>query len=89
VAVSIRQHGIRVLATRPKDTENVVPATIIRNVFLGSTRDYMLQTADGTPLRVVTSPAESIPEGSQVWLHLPPEQCRAASVRIPRRQSRS
>jgi iron(III) transport system ATP-binding protein len=76
-AVSIRQHGIRVLTTQPTDTENVVSATVTRNVFLGSTRDYMVEIADGTPLRVVTSPEESIPEGSQVWLHLPPEQCRA------------
>lgn len=76
-AVSIRQHGIRVLTTQPTDTENVVCATITRNVFLGSTRDYMVEIADGTPLRVVTSPEESIPEGSQVWLHLPPERCRA------------
>jgi iron(III) transport system ATP-binding protein len=74
--LSIRQHGIRVLTTQPTDTKNVVPATVTRNVFLGSTRDYMVEVADGTSLRVVTSPEESIPEGNQVWLHLPPEQCR-------------
>jgi iron(III) transport system ATP-binding protein len=75
-AVSIRQHGIRVLTVQPTDGENVVPATVTRNVFLGSTRDYMVEIADGTSLRVVTAPAESFLEGSQVWLHLPPEQCR-------------
>jgi hypothetical protein len=26
---------------------------------------------------VVTSTAESIPQGSTVWLHLPPDRCRA------------
>ena len=76
-AVSIRQHDIRVLTTQPAEQENVLPATVTRNVFLGSTRDYMVETVDGTQLRVITSPADSIPEGSKVWLHLPPEQCRA------------
>ncbi|MFL5103019.1 MAG: TOBE domain-containing protein [Xanthobacteraceae bacterium] len=37
----------------------------------------MVQVADGTQLRVVTAPEESVPEGSSVWLHLPPERCRA------------
>jgi iron(III) transport system ATP-binding protein len=76
-AVSIRQHGIRVLTTQPSETENVLPATVTRNVFLGSTRDYMVEIADGTQLRVVTAPEQSIAEGSTVWVHLPSEQCRA------------
>jgi iron(III) transport system ATP-binding protein len=76
-AVSIRQHGIRVLTTQPSETENVLPATMTRNVFLGSTRDYMVEIADGTQIRAVTGPEASIPAGSKVWLHLPPEQCRA------------
>jgi len=36
-----------------------------------------VQVADGTQLRVVTSPEESVAEGASVWLHLPPEHCRA------------
>ena len=52
------------------------PATVVRQVFLGSSRDYMVEVNDGTQLRVVTAPAENIPQGSQVWLHLPAERCR-------------
>jgi iron(III) transport system ATP-binding protein len=76
-AVSIRQHDIRLLPSETGSAENVLPATVVRHVFLGNSRDYMVQVADGTQLRVVTSPAESVAEGSSVWLHLPPERCRA------------
>ena len=57
--------------------ENVVPATVTRQVFLGDRRDYMVEVKDGTQLRVVTAPARPSPQGSAVWLHLPPERCRA------------
>ncbi len=78
-AVSIRQHDIRLWATEPQAMENVVPATVVRQVFLGNSRDYMVETPDGTQLRVVTSPAENIAQGASVWLHLPPERCRVLS----------
>jgi len=80
-AVSIRQHDIRIMAKAPAaqalDGDNVLPATVLRHVFLGNSRDYMVQVADGTQLRVVTSPEENVAEGASVWLHLPPERCRA------------
>ena len=47
--------------------------------FSGSGRDYMVEMADGTQLRVVASAAENIPQGAAVWLHLPPERCRVLS----------
>ena len=76
-AVSIRQHDIRIVDKPLDEAENVLPATDIRHVFLGNSRDYMVQVADGTQLRVVTSPQESVAEGAMVWLHLPPDRCRA------------
>ncbi|HYS58421.1 MAG TPA: ABC transporter ATP-binding protein [Burkholderiales bacterium] len=76
-AVSIRQHDIRLMPKAPDATENVVPATVVRQVFLGSSRDYIVQVADGTQLRVVTSAQDNIAQRSSVWLHLPPERCRA------------
>jgi iron(III) transport system ATP-binding protein len=76
-SVSIRQHDIRLLAKAPDQEENVVPATVVRQVFLGSTRDYMVEIAGGAQLRIVTSPEDNVAEGSSVWLHLPPERCRA------------
>jgi len=76
-AVAIRQHQIRVLVQRPKAPDNVVAATVVRQVFLGASRDYMVEVADGTQLRVVTPAGEDIPPGASVWLHLPAEHCRA------------
>jgi iron(III) transport system ATP-binding protein len=76
-AVSVRQHDIRLMDKAPGGLENVLPAKVVRQVFLGGSRDYMVEAANGTQLRVVTSAAESIPQGSAVWLHLPPDRCRA------------
>jgi iron(III) transport system ATP-binding protein len=63
-------------AKRPDNMENVLPGTVVRQVFLGASRDYLVEMPDGTQLRVVASAAESIPQGSSVWLHLPPDRCR-------------
>jgi iron(III) transport system ATP-binding protein len=48
-------------------------------VFLGANRDYMVETADGTTLRVVTPTENAVAAGTEVWLTLPPERCRALS----------
>ena len=76
-AVSIRQHQIEIMAKEPVAKDNVVSAKVVRQVFLGSSRDYMVEVADGTQLRIVTETEESITPGSPVWLKLPPERCRA------------
>jgi len=75
--VSIRPHDIGIATGKPAQGDNVVPATVVRQVFLGDRRDYMVETKDGTQLRVVTEADENIPQGSAVWLHLPPDRCRA------------
>jgi iron(III) transport system ATP-binding protein len=75
--VSIRQHQIELLAKEPADMANVVPAKVLRQVFLGSSRDYMVEAADGTQLRLITSAGESVAPGSGVWLRLPSDKCRA------------
>jgi len=76
-AVSIRPHDVAIMAEEPRGAENVVPATVARQVFLGDSRDYMVEAKDGTQLRALTTPDEKIAPGSAVWLHLPPERCRA------------
>jgi iron(III) transport system ATP-binding protein len=78
-AIAIRQHAIAMSASKPDAMENVVAATVVRQVFLGASRDYLVEAADGTQLRVVASAAENIPRGASVWLHLPPERCRVLS----------
>ena len=76
-AVSVRPHDIVLSAKQPSQTENVVPVTVVRQVFLGGNRDYMVEAKDGTQLRALTAAEENIPQGSNVWLYLPPERCRA------------
>ena len=76
-AVSIRPHDIVLSATQPKQSENIMPATVVRQVFLGDSRDYMVEVKDGTQLRAITAAEENIPQGSSVWLYLPADRCRA------------
>ena len=76
-AISIRQHEIRIDQAEPAgERHNVLPAVVARNVFLGNSRDYMVEIGDGMQIRVVTSPEENIVQGSKVWLRLPAERCR-------------
>jgi iron(III) transport system ATP-binding protein len=78
-AVAIRQHHIQLSTEAPQSLDNAVKATVTRQVFLGANRDYMVETPDGTTLRVVTSTESPVPGGTAVWLTLPPEHCRALS----------
>ena len=78
-AVAIRQHDIQLSTQAPQSPDNTVKATVTRQVFLGASRDYMVETADGTTLRIVTSTGNSVAKGTEVWLTLPPERCRALS----------
>jgi iron(III) transport system ATP-binding protein len=75
--VSIRPHEISISISKFVESENCVPATVVRQVFLGDRRDYLVEVADGTQLRTMTKADDSIPEGNAVWLHFPPERCRA------------
>ena len=77
--VAIRQHDIALSTQAPQDQQNAVKATVTRQVFLGASRDYMVETPDGTSLRIVTSTDNAISKGAEVWLTLPPERCRALS----------
>src|SRR6266566_498654 len=75
--VAIRQHDIQLSTQRPQDVQNAVKATVTRQVFLGASRDYMVETSDRTTLRIVTATENAVAKGSEVWLTLPPERCRA------------
>jgi iron(III) transport system ATP-binding protein len=75
-AVSVRQHDIQLLTAPPAAAENVVTGRVVRQVFLGGSRDYLVEVAGGTQLRVVTPAERNVAPGSAVWLHLPPERCR-------------
>jgi len=76
VPLSIRQHDIRIAAQDPR-AANALPGTVARNIFLGSTRDYIVEAEDGTQLRVTAAPEADFASGTSVWLTLPQEKCRA------------
>ena len=77
--VAIRQHDIQLSTQAPASPENTIRAVVTRQVFLGANRDYMLEVSDGTALRVTTPTETAVEKGSQVWLTLPPDRCRALS----------
>jgi iron(III) transport system ATP-binding protein len=50
---------------------------VARNVFLGASRDYIVETPGGTELRVAAPAEQNVAPGTEVWLVLPPDRCRA------------
>ena len=76
-AVSIRQHEIGITNGAGDHGGNAVPGTVVRNVFLGNARDYVVETKDGSQLRITAQPASDFASGTPVWLKLPPQRCRA------------
>jgi iron(III) transport system ATP-binding protein len=77
--VAIRQHDIGLSTQAPASPENAIKAVVTRQVYLGAARDYMVEVADGTSLRATTPTETNVQKGSEVWLTLPPERCRALS----------
>jgi iron(III) transport system ATP-binding protein len=76
-AVSVRQHDVRLATSRPDGETNAVRGTVARQIYLGSHRDYLVNLPDGESVRALAPSNVSIPPGESVWLHLPPEHCRA------------
>jgi len=75
-AVSVRQHDVHLYADRPAQT-NCVQGVVARQIYLGAHRDYLVTLPDGETVRAVAPSSVSIPPGQGIWLHLPPEHCRA------------
>jgi iron(III) transport system ATP-binding protein len=78
-SVAIRQHDIQLSTQAPASAENTIKATVMRQVYLGASRDYVVETAGGDSLRVVTPTVAAVDKGREVWLTLPPDRCRALS----------
>src|SRR5215212_1506794 len=76
-AVSIRHHDIRLATEQPRDAVNWAGGTVARQVYLGSHRDYLVTLANGEAIRPIAPAELAIEKGQPVWLHFPPEQCRA------------
>ena len=79
-AVSVRLPHIGIGTTAPQTPgQNTAPGRVLRQVYLGSTRDYLVELESGQQIRLATPTSTRIPPGEGVWLHFPPEHCRALS----------
>jgi len=76
-AVSVRQHDIELRTEKPASETNAAPATVARQIYLGSHRDYLLEMASGEQVRALSPVDIDIPTGSNVWMYFAPEKCRA------------
>jgi iron(III) transport system ATP-binding protein len=77
-AVSVRHHHMTLSAEKPEGAEtNVATGTVARQIYLGSHRDYAVSLPGGETVRAIAPVEVAIPAGQQVWLHCPPEHCRA------------
>jgi iron(III) transport system ATP-binding protein len=76
-ALSIRPHEVALHAMAPPHAGNVVEGRVVRNVFLGSSRDYVVAINDGTQLRVSAPPELNLAPSQTVWAVLPAQRCRA------------
>jgi iron(III) transport system ATP-binding protein len=77
-AVSVRHHDMHVAGSKPDgDLMNWTSGNVVRQVYLGSHRDYLISLSGGETVRAIAPVAVAIPENQQVWLHCPPDRCRA------------
>jgi iron(III) transport system ATP-binding protein len=77
-AVSIRLHDVELVPERaPADAVNVARGRVVRQVYLGASRDYLVELAAGPQIRATTGPAVDIAAGSEVWVRFPVASCRA------------
>jgi len=77
-AISIRQHEIGIEGKSSGEPGgNGLPGTVVRNVFLGHARDYIVEIKDGSQVRITAQPTSDFASGTSVWLTLPRERCRA------------
>ena len=80
-AMSIRQHevGIEPAQSALAAGANLLPGRVVRNVFLGATRDYIVELMDKNQMRVTAGPNVDLAPGAAVTLRLPQARCRILS----------
>ena len=72
--ISIRPH--QVLLEKPAAPAEHVRGRVIRQAYLGDTRDYLLELAGGSQLRVLAPPHLVHEVGAEIDLYLPAAACR-------------
>ena len=75
-ALSIRQHDVAILP-KGRSGQNHVPATVTRQVYLGSHRDCLVTLPGGEQIRAAIPPTSKFEPGAEVTAFFPPEHCRA------------
>jgi len=75
--VSVRHHTIELDPCPRDEALNWARGTVLRQVYLGSHRDYLVELPTGDQVRTITRPDIAIDRGEPVWLHFPREHCRA------------
>jgi iron(III) transport system ATP-binding protein len=72
--ISIRPH--QVLLAKPAEPTHCLNGRVTRMAYLGETRDYVIETADGHTLRASTPPSVIHEVGESVEVHMPISACR-------------
>jgi iron(III) transport system ATP-binding protein len=77
-AVVVRHHSVELAARQPPGADaNWAKARVVRQVYLGSHRDYLLALPDGASVRATAPIDLNFETGAEVWLHCPIARCRA------------
>jgi iron(III) transport system ATP-binding protein len=71
---SIRLEDVAMFSAAPANGTSHLEGTVVRRVFLGSARDYVV-AAGGELIRIATPPQVDVQPGERVWLGFPPERC--------------
>ena len=70
----------RLWARKPENTDNVMPGTVMRQVFLGvEPRLHGRDRGRHADCASSPRPARTFRRAPSVWLYLPPERCRVLS----------
>ena len=76
--VSIRHHDMQLANEQPSgNPSNWTTGNVLRQVYLGSHRDYLISLSGGETVRAITPVGVAIPENQKVWIYCPPDHCRA------------
>jgi iron(III) transport system ATP-binding protein len=75
--ISIRPTDVELIAVPKSPGANEFTAKVLRQTYLGSQRDYLLELDGGQQIRATTPQRTFAEVGGDVGVRLPPEQCRA------------
>lgn len=71
--LSIRPQDV---VLEPKPDEQVIEAKVLRQVYLGASRDYLLECASGVEIKASSRPDVDVAVGTRLKIGLPRKSCR-------------